>query len=252
MLYTHFTTSHFISIRRQQIYVSTSQHILYSIRSRTLLALLHVFFFPICARFFSNFESCVKNPDASHKTNPSKPPGSLSSPVSLSLMAFLSLIYTLWHLFRSCHQSHSYSLMTLLALTISLLFFCDTMAAVFFFFFLMHFFLNRYTYKHHCIYASQDLNIQCSELSIDIFFQLSFSFFFIYISISHVVWIVLANSLFNNCILPRFVPLSYLCISSIFTFAFFSIRLFIWGLRAPYDSSYDIKAFYFTAAARDL
>lgn len=59
------------------------------------------------------------------------------------------------------------------------LFFCDIMAATSFFFFHLHLsdsFLNRYTYRHLCIYAPRDLNIHCSELSIDIFFNL-FLFF---------------------------------------------------------------------------
>lgn len=165
---------------------------------------------------------------------------------SLPLMAFLSLIYTLWLLF-SFLSSVSFIQFNDTTSNVGhfLLFFCDTMAAVFFFFFPHAFFLNRYTYKHHCIYASQDLNIQCSELSIDDLFF----FFFIYIPISHVIalsWPAVYSTTAHYLDLFRY-PIS---VSHLFLhFAFFSIRSIYFGvLWAPYD----IKTFYFAAAARDL
>lgn len=87
------------------------------------------------------------------------------------------------------------------------LFFCDTMATTSFFFFHLHLsdsFLNRYTYRHLCIYAPRDLNIHCSEL-----FQLV-SLLFLLTSSS---CIVLVSSLSYWTNLDLFFYL-YICISN--------------------------------------
>jgi len=92
MLYTHSWLA--ISHRQQerQIYVSTSQHIAYSIRYRSATR-----FFPIWARFFLNWHHVSRNLTPRIKTYPIPTivPGSLSSPIPLTSHF---LIYTLWHL----------------------------------------------------------------------------------------------------------------------------------------------------------
>ena len=159
------------------------------------------------------------------RTKPIQPPCSLSFPILL--MAYLYLIYTLWHFFSlwSCSFTQ---------------FNVNTSSVGFFIFFSVilwppHLFficicwilssIHIHTYRHHCIYASQDLNIQCSELSIDTFFSTCFFSFLTY-PILHC-----PGQRFIQLHQPRFVPLCYLCISTIFTFAF-QIRLLVYG---PHD-----------------
>lgn len=59
-------------------------------------------FFPICARLFSNLRH-VSTPRIKTQSIAINVPSSLLSPISH--IAFLSLIYTLWHLF----STHSYN-----------------------------------------------------------------------------------------------------------------------------------------------
>ena len=86
-----FTTSHFTSITRQQIYVSTSQHIAYSYA----IALLHVFPDP---RTFL-FRICIMCQEILMPRI--QLPCSLSSPLPLSWHIYLWFIHSS---FRSCHS----------------------------------------------------------------------------------------------------------------------------------------------------
>ena len=165
-----FTTSHFTSITRQQIYVLTSQHIAYSYA----FALQHVF--PDLRTFL--FWICIMCQEIpTPRIKLIRRPFSLSSPIPHGIFIFDLYIVTS---FPYCHP-HSYSLMYIL-LGLAFSSFLPWYHGQHIFFFSYGFrlgFLNRYTYRHHCIYAFQDLNIRSSELSI--FFNL-FLFF-------HIPWL---------------------------------------------------------------
>ena len=105
MHYTHFTTSHTFHIDNNtaniRINIST---IPYSIRYRSATRFFrsaHVF-------FFSNLYHVSRNSDASHKTHPTSLASFFVSPIP-SLMAYLSLIYTSWHLFFRFFLSFGYA-----------------------------------------------------------------------------------------------------------------------------------------------
>jgi hypothetical protein len=218
-------TSHFTSITRQQIYVLTSQHIAYSIRYRsaTRFSRSANVFFRICIMCQETLTPRIK---------PIQPPWLfvVSNP-SDGIFIFDLYIVTFFS-FLSC----SFIQFNVHTSSVGHFIFSSVIPwPPYHYFFLSHAsigFFPRYTYKHHCIYASQDLKQSEFKTIHRYLFQTSFPFF---IYLSHLVALSWPAVLFNSTNLDLFrYPM--ISVSHLFLHLHFqSAYLFKILVYRPYD-----------------